>query len=195
MAKIGVSGAKFRLYEITQDADTGMEIETPTGAARVFAATVKIDNSVDVAKTELYADNAVAESIRKFTGGKLTPEVDDIAPEVLAEVLGHQITTDKEVIYSDGDLAPLMRFGFIIDRIKKNKPSFRAVVYMRVQFGDPNDGAETQDGSGAKMLTTSIEGSIMRNASGDWKRECTFDTKAAAVAYVDKLLNFGEESA
>lgn len=150
----------------------------------------------------LYGDDGIAESDTSFGGGTISIGTDDLSQEVSEFLLGAKKTSVQvgetsvtELIFDESLNPPYVGFGIIMPRKKDGQFSYRAVVFLRVQFSVPEESATTK-GEKIEWKTPMIEGTISRSeAEGSpWKCEATVDSFAAAVAYLKQKLNFGGTS-
>lgn len=195
MATIGLSKPYYAVYS----AGSG----TPTYASgavmgKATEANIEIETSED---NNLYADNAIAETDRQFTGGTLTLSTDDLSQEVSKAILGLteqavgtiEGVTDKEVqelIYDDTQVTPYLGVGFIVKKVKNGVTAWRGIVLTKVMFSIPSDAATTQ-GESIEWQVPELSATIMRDDSAThmWKREATFTTEAQAEAYIKDRLD------
>ena len=194
MATIGLSKPYYAVYS----AGSG----TPTYASgavmgKATEANIEIETSED---NNLYADNAIAETDRQFTGGTLTLSTDDLSQEVSKAILGLteqavgtiEGVTDEEVqelIYDDTQVTPYLGVGFIVKKVKNGVTAWRGIVLTKVMFSIPSDAATTQ-GESIEWQVPELSATIMRDDSAThmWKREATFTTEAQAEAYIKDRL-------
>ena len=195
MATIGLSKPYYAVYS----AGSG----TPTYASgavmgKATEANIEIETSED---NNLYADNAIAETDRQFTGGTLTLSTDDLSQEVSKAILGLteqavgtiEGVTDEEVqelIYDDTQVTPYLGVGFIVKKVKNGVTAWRGIVLTKVMFSIPSDAATTQ-GESIEWQVPELSATIMRDDSAThmWKREATFTTEAQAEAYIKDRLD------
>lgn len=195
MATIGLSKPYYAVYS-----NTGTTVSYATGAVmgKATEANIEIETTDD---NNLYADNAVAETDRSFSGGTLTLSTDDLSQEVSKAILGlteqaiAEITgiTDEDVqelIYDDTQVTPYLGVGFIIKKKVGGVYKWRGVVLTKVMFSVPSDAATTQ-GETIEWQVPELTATIMRDNSAThmWKREATFTTEAQAEAYIKDRLN------
>lgn len=166
MAKIGL---KYPVYKTDS-------------AAGVIGKAIQADISITVNDVKLYADDAVAESDKSFQNGTITLGIDDLSDTVQTAFLGHAVS-DGEITAKGTDNNPYVGIGFYGIKKVNNVNKFRAIWLPKVQFAEPNDSNSTK-GENVVFNTPTLEGTIMLDDSGNWKQEKTFDTEAAAVAYL-----------
>lgn len=177
MKKIGVKYPVYALY----DDSTG--VPTYSGGG-VIAKAMKIGLKWDKNSTTCYADDALDDVDQSIVGGSETLAVNELIHEIQAALLGHKIDGSGELVINESDIAPYVGHGFY-GKVKRNGAyKYRAVWLTKMQFAEPDDESETQ---GEKMAfqTPTIEGKMMKDANGDFKREKLFDTEADAIAYLN----------
>ena len=76
MAKIGLRFPRYCPITITQDGE-GKDVET-YGTVKPFAKAIRASTSLNISQSDLYADDALAETANEFINGQLTFEIDDI---------------------------------------------------------------------------------------------------------------------
>nr|DAP38963.1 MAG TPA: tail tube protein [Caudoviricetes sp.] len=194
MATIGLSKPYYAIY-----AEAGGVVSYSDGAVmgKATEANISIETTED---NNLYGDNGLAETDRRFTNGSLTLSTTDLSQEVSKAILGlteQAITgidgvTDtsvKELVYDDTQVTPYLGVGFIIKKKVNGVYKWRGVVLPKVMFSVPEDAATTQ-GESIEWLTPELTGAIMRDDSAThmWKREATFTTEAQAEAYIKARL-------
>ena len=195
MATIGLSKPYYAIY-----AEAGGVVSYSDGAVmgKATEANISIETSED---NNLYGDNGLAETDRRFANGTLTLSTTDLSQEVSKAILGlteQAITgidgvTDtsvKELVYDDGQVTPYLGVGFIIKKKVNGAYKWRGVVLPKVMFSVPEDAATTQ-GESIEWQTPELTGTIMRDDSAThmWKREATFTTEAQAEAYIKNRLS------
>lgn len=195
MATIGLSKPYYAIY-----AEAGGVVSYSDGAVmgKATEANISIETTED---NNLYGDNGLAETDRRFTNGSLTLSTTDLSQEVSKAILGlteQAITgidgvTDtsvKELVYDDTQVTPYLGVGFIIKKKVNGAYKWRGVVLPKVMFSVPEDAATTQ-GESIEWQTPELTGAIMRDDSAThmWKREATFTTEAQAEAYIKNRLS------
>lgn len=194
MATIGLSKPYYAIY-----AEAGGVVSYSDGAVmgKATEANISIETTED---NNLYGDNGLAETDRRFANGTLTLSTTDLSQEVSKAILGlteQAITgidgvTDtsvKELVYDDAQMTPYLGVGFIIKKKVNGAYKWRGVVLPKVMFSVPEDAATTQ-GESIEWQTPELTGAIMRDDSAThvWKKEATFTTEAQAEAYIKARL-------
>ncbi len=156
---------------------------------------MKTDIKINTTKSTLYGDDGVAETSREFIDGEMSVNQDEFTNAMKKDLLGNttkNVTigteTIEEVVSKDTDTPPFVGYGYIqskmIDKVRK----YRAVFFTKVQFGEPDESAETK-AQNISWQTPSFTGSIMRRIDGEWKDEATVSTLATAIAWLKAKLN------
>ena len=194
MATIGLSKPYYAIY-----AEAGGVVSYSDGAVmgKATEANISIETTED---NNLYGDNGLAETDRRFANGTLTLSTTDLSQEVSKAILGlteQAITgidgvTDtsvKELVYDDAQVTPYLGVGFIIKKKVNGAYKWRGVVLPKVMFSVPEAAATTQ-GESIEWQTPELTGAIMRDDSAThaWKKEATFTTEAQAEAYIKARL-------
>lgn len=181
MAKIGLKNFK---YSVLDEAD---KVTTPSSLGKAVSCKVAIDKNEAV----LYADDGVAESDYSFKKGTVTLEVDEDADVVFAELLGHTISEESEtmgeVIRNAEDVAPYVAIGRVLTKVVNGVRKYKVEFLHKVKFKEP-DADETTKGESVEFKTSTIEGTVLMLANGDWSKSKTFDTYTAATEYLEGLL-------
>lgn len=194
MAIIGLSKPYYAIYNNA----SGVITYAQGGVmGRATEANIEIESSED---NNLYADNAIAETDRQFTGGTLTLSTDDLSQDVSAAILGVKTQaiesipgiTDEDVnelIYDNTQVIPYLGCGFIVKKMRNGVTAWRAIVLTKIMFSVPSDAATTQ-GESIEWQVPELTATIMRDDSATqmWKREATFTTEAQAETYIKYLL-------
>lgn len=195
MAIIGCSKLLYAKY-----ANNNGTVSYSTGgtAAKLTNVNISLDTAND---NDFYADNAIDETDRVFSGGTLTVNTNDLTDAISKELLGLQeaavgtitgITdTDvKEIFFDNRQVVPYLGIGMVIKHQRGGVAAWTGIMLNKVQFSVPNDAAETQ-GQTISWQTTELSGTIMRDDSSTqcWKQQATFTTEAQAVAYLNARLS------
>ena len=190
MASIGL---RYPVYAPLTENESSTTYSYGTG--KVAAKAIKVDTKLTVADEPLYADDGVSERAREFIDGTMVFTPDDLSPEVKADWLGNDISEETigeetvEVLTSSTEDTPgYFGFGFYVPKIVNKVRMYRAIIYTKVQFGEPDESMETK-GQKITWQTPSIEGKMMRRIDGKWKMEITVSSIATAVAWLKSKLN------
>ena len=166
-------------------AKIGLKYPVYKGAVNygVIGKAIQADLSIDLNSAKLYADDSLAETDNSFKGGKITLGLDELSDTIQQEFLGHAIA-GGEMTALNTDVAPYVAIGFYGAKKVAGVRKYRAIWLPKVQFGEPADSNKTQ-GESLEFGTPTIEGNIIADASGNWKKEQTFALEADAVAYLN----------
>jgi phi13 family phage major tail protein len=166
MAKIGL---KYPVYKAGS-------------TAGVIGKAIQADISITTNDVKLHADDGIAESDKSFQEGTITLGIDDLSDAVQTAFLGHTVN-DGEITANCNDSSPYVSIGFYGVKQVNNVKKYRAIWLTKVQFAEPNDTNATK-GENVVFNTPTLEGTIMLDDNGDWKKEKTFATEAEAIAYL-----------
>lgn len=173
-------GLKDLFYAICEEKDGGESYTAPKRMAEIMNA----DLSVKTATAELYADDAISESVKEFVNGTLKLGIKDLTPEVLAEVLGQIVDQNKVVWAGDGDEPPFLAIGF---RAAKTRGRYRYVWLLKCKFELPNEKYKTK-GENIEFNTPEITATFYkRKQDGKWKADFvgTEDETAASTWFTE----------
>lgn len=184
MAKIGLTN--FRYATLTEAVDG-----TPTyGGAHTPAKAVSCSVSVENNDAKLFADDVLAESDTSFSSGTVTMTVDEDDLETMAALLGHTVTSG-EMVRKTTDVAPYVGLGRVVTKMVNGNYKYKVEFLNKVKFSEPSQ-ENTTKGESIEFGTTEISGTISALANGEWSTAKQFDTKAAAVAYLETLCGGAE---
>lgn len=150
----------------------------------VIGKAIQADIAITVNGVFLYGDDGVAESDKSFQSGTITLGVDDLSDEIQTEFLGHTADETGEITAKGVDDSPYVGIGFYGVKKVNGARKYRAIWLPKVQFGEPNDTNATK-GENVTFNTPVLEGTIMLDDTGAWKKEQTFDTEAEAKTYLE----------
>ena len=181
MAKIGLNN--FRYAKATVDESTGA---VSYSGCRKPAKAISFTFEPTVADAELYADDGLAESDSRVTGGNVTLGIDKEDITTMCDILGHT-ESNGEIIDDVDDVAPYVGVGRITRLIENGQQKFRGTVLSLVKFEEPSESDQTM-GESIEFSTSELSGKMIIPQNGQWRHRKTFDTEAAAVAYIEGLL-------
>lgn len=195
MAIIGASRPYYALYNANAGAPTY------SGGGLMGAL---VEFNIELESTDnnnFYADNNIKESQRRFSGGTITVQTDDLRQEVskallgvteqaLGTIDGVTDTDVQELVWNDDQSSPYLGIGMIMKKQIDNVNKWRAVILTKVIFDIPADAATTE-GEEIDWQVPELTATVMRDDSAkhDWKKEATFTTEAQAIAYIKNRLN------
>lgn len=174
-------------------ADGAVSYDKAMTIGKAREANIVINAATD---NDLYGDNEIAETDRRFQSGTITLRTTELSQEASAMILGITPatletipgitdTSVQELNYDDDMVQPYLGIGFIIRKQVNGVLKWRAVILTRVMFAVPEDAAITEEGAISWQVPT-ITGTILRDETEKhrWKREATFTTEAQAEAYI-----------
>ena len=180
MAKIGLNNLWYSKLTEAQDG-------TPTfDGAKSFGKAVSANVSITNNSASLYADDVLAESDTSFQSGTVTLGVDDDREVTFADVLGHEVTEEGEVIRNANDTAPWVGLARIVVKMVSNVRLYKVEVLYKVKFSEPSQEDQTK-GETVEFSTPSIEGTVATLANGDWSTSRTFNSKEDAIEFIQAL--------
>ena len=180
MARIGLN--HFFYSHLTEAQDGTPSYDGAKSLGKAVSANVSITNN----SAMLYADDALAESDTTFQSGTITLGTDDDREATFADLLGHTITDEGEVICNANDTAPWLGVARIVVKMVNNVRLYKCEILNKVKFSEPSQEDGTK-GQSVEFKTPEIEGTIATLANGDWKDSKTFATLDAAIAYIQAV--------
>ena len=114
MATIGLD--KLHYAVITE----GTNGDETYGVPKALAKAISAELAPQIAEATLYADDGAAENVKEFTSATFTLGVDDLASDVLADLLGVTVDQNGVVVSNSDDVAPYVAIGF---RPRSSAPS------------------------------------------------------------------------
>lgn len=181
MAKIGLNS--FRYSVLTEAADGTPSYAGAQTPAKAISCNVSITNN----EAKLYADDALAESDTSFAGGTVTMGIDNEDQETMATLLGHTVEETGEMVRSADDTAPYVGFGRIVTKMVNGAYKYKVEFLYKVKFSEPNQ-EDTTKGESVEFGTSEVEGIVSALANGKWSVTKTFDTKSAALTFLEGLM-------
>ena len=185
MAKIGLQNFLFGI--LTEASDGAATYGEGTKPGKAVSCNVSITNNNGM----LYADDALAESDTSFQSGTVTLGIDDEDIETSAILLGHEVS-DGEVIRNNMDIAPYVGIGRVVTKMVGGAYKYKVEFLCKVKFAEPSQEENTR-GETVEFGTSELEGTVAKLANGDWSKAKTFDTMAAAQAYLASFFGTASE--
>lgn len=180
MAKIGLSNFRYSvLTEATDGTPSYAGAQTP---GKAISCNVEITNN----DAKLYGDDVLIESDTSFQGGTVTIGIDEDDLATMAALLGHTMT-NSEILRNADDAAPYVGLGRVVTKMVNGVYKYKVEMLYKVKFSEPS-AENTTKGENLEFATTEIEGTIAALKNGKWSVAKTFDTKTAAIAYLESLL-------
>lgn len=152
-------------------------------AGVVLGKLVAANLTVTLASGELYADDALDEQLSEFASGSLAMETNDLTDDNAAEIFGCNVS-EGVVTYNVGDTAPSGCLAYYKSLLRNKTKYYKAIFYPCVRAALGNDNAQTK-GSSIQFSTAQTTFTVMADDNGDWRKMKTFDTEAAAKAWVE----------
>lgn len=138
------------------------------GAPKKLAGAMTADLSVKTADGTLYVDDSLQESISEFANGTLKLGIDDLTPEVTAEILGQEVDENAVVWAGEENEPPYIAVGF---RAKKTGGKYRYIWLLKCKAKIPAEKYETK-GESIKFNTPELELDFMKRLKdGLWKAD------------------------
>lgn len=182
MAKIGLNSLFYA--KLTEGADGSPSYDGKKSFGKAVSANASISNN----DAKLFADDVLAESDTTFQSGTITLGVDDDREATFADVLGHDISDEGEVVRNANDTAPWVGLARIIVKMVSNVRLYKVELFYKVKFSEPSQDDSTK-GESVEFKTPEIEGTVATLANGDWSISQTFATKDEALAYIDEIFS------
>ena len=180
MAKIGLKNFYYSVATETTGGVLKYSGATKPGKAVSFSFEPTISSAT------LYADDALAEQDTTVNGGTCTMGIDREDPTTYAALLGRTKTGDVE-ISNVNDTAPYVGLGRVVTLMQEGSRKYRAVFFPKVKFQEPS-ASDTTKGETTEFGTYELQGTVMPNSAGDWRKAETFDTQAAADAWLSSVM-------
>nr|DAO53767.1 MAG TPA: tail tube protein [Caudoviricetes sp.] len=181
MAKIGLNN--FRYSKLTEAEDGTPSYDGAKKPAKAVSFSVDVSNN----EATLYADDTLAESDTSFNSATVTAGIDDEDTQTMADLLGHTIAEDGEMIRNANDTAPYVGFGRVVTKMVGGVYQYKVEFIYKCKFSEPSQENETK-GESLEFSTTEIEGVVSALANENWSVTKTFETKAEAITYLEGLM-------
>lgn len=181
MAKIGLNN--FRYSMLTEAADGTPSYSGAKKPAKAISCNVEISNN----EATLFADDSIAESDSSFQSGNVTMGIDEEDTETMADLLGHTVDEEGEMVRNASDVAPYVGFGRIVVKIVNGVYKYKVEFLYKVKFAEPSQEDNTK-GESLEFATGELEGKVSALENGDWSKTKTFATKAEAITYLEGLM-------
>ena len=183
MAKIGLNN--FRYAKATIGADGSISY----GTVKKPGKAVSFSFEPTVSDAKLYADDSLAESDNRVTGGTCTMGIDRLDAETIAEILGHDYDADtNEVVSNVNDIAPYVGVGRIVRVMVDGVQKFRATFLAQCKFAEPSASDNTM-GESVEFSTYELPGTMVIPTDGNWRREKIFVSQSDAITYLEGLFS------
>lgn len=177
MARIGLRNFKYSLL------DDNENVTEPKTLGKAVDCSV----SLELNEATLYADDSLAESDYSFRQGTVTLSVDDDDDKTFAELLGHQISEEGEVVRKDTDTPPYVALGRILTKVVNSVRKYKVEILTKVKFKDTMP-EETTKGESTEYTAPSLEGTAYVPTNGIWSKSQTFTDYDEAQQYLTECL-------
>lgn len=161
MATIGLRDLYYA--KIKEETEGTITYEVPKRLAKAISA----EMTVETAEALLCADDGVDATIKEFVSGAIKLNVNDIAPEDAAILLGQKKDKDGVLYSEEGDEPPYVATGF---RAKKPGGKFKYIWLYKVKFSIPDEKYQTK-GESVEFNTPEITGKFIKRPDGIWKAD------------------------
>lgn len=179
MAKIGLNS--FR-YSVLTETATGPTYEGAKTPGRAISCNVEIESN----DASLYADDTLVETDTSFQKGTVTIGIDEEDITTMAELLGHTVASSV-MTRNVNDVAPYVGLGRIVTKMINGEYKYKVEFLYKVKFSEPQAENNTR-GESTEFGTYELEGTIAALSDGKWSETQQFDTKTAALTYLEGLL-------
>lgn len=171
---MAIIGLKNLFYaKCTQDDEQGIAYSTPTK----MGGAIQMAVNPQIAKNTLYADDAPFATASSITDITVTLDVADLTAEVIADLGGHTIGANGEIIYGASDSPPYVA---ILGESEKQDGSTRYFKLLKGKFNETQETIQTK-GEKVEFTTPKLEGSfVARKHDKKWK--IILDSTDATVA-------------
>jgi len=184
MAKIGLNNFRYAVATVNET-----DGSITYGTVKKPGKAVSFTFEPNVSDATLYADDSLAESDNRVTGGSCTMGIDRMDAETMAEILGHEYDSEtNEVISNVNDVAPYIGVGRVTRLMVDGTQKFRATFLAQCKMSEPSDDDNTM-GESVEFSTYELNGTVVVPADGNWRRESTFSTQAEAISYLEGLFS------
>lgn len=157
--------------------------------AKQLGKAVSCSTSITNNEAKLYGDDTLAESDTSFASGTITLGVTDDDDTVFAELLGHTLNEDGEVVKTASDAPIYVGLGRIVTKMVNGAYRYKVEFLYKVKFSEPSRDENTR-GESIEFATPSIEGiiSTLDDERNTWNKSKTFNTKSDALIYLKNLM-------
>ncbi|MBR0307626.1 MAG: hypothetical protein IJH92_01905 [Mogibacterium sp.] len=149
---------------------------------QVLGKLVSASRSITNAEGELYGDDMRAEYLSEFASGTLDLSVTALTDAQLTALYGANVA-DGEITFDKDDEIPYGGVGFYQVLVRGGVKYYRGYFYPKCKAIIGDASAETK-GSSINFTPEGLQFAIDCPAYGGWCKVETFDTEAAAIAWV-----------
>ena len=184
MAKIGLNNFRYAVATINESNGS-----ISYGTVKKPGKAVSFSFEPTTSDAKLYADDSLAESDNRVTGGTCTMGIDRLDAGTLAEILGHNYNSEtQEVISNVNDIAPYIGVGRIVRIMVDGTQMFRATFLAQCKFAEPSADDNTM-GESVEFSTYELSGTVVVPTDGNWRKEKLFSNQSDAISYLEGLFS------
>ena len=177
MAKIGLRNFRYGILTENQDGTYHY------GGALIPGKAVDCSVSLATNTAKLRADDGDAEVDASVSGGTFTMGVDRADLQTQANILGHTIGRDDNLVRNINDIAPYVGVGRIITELEDGVKRYKTEIFHKIKFSEPNQEDQTKQETTA-FGTTKYEGQISFLQNGDWSDSKYWTSFSDALEYL-----------
>lgn len=183
MAKIGLTNFRYSIL------DTSAATEPVYSGAQTLGKAISCNVDIESNDASLYADDTLVETDTSFQKGTVTIGIDEEDITTMAALLGHTVSSSSPYIMTrkSSDIAPYVGLGRIVTKMINGAYKYKVEFLYKVKFSEPKAENNTR-GESTEFGTYELEGTIAALSDGSWSITQQFDTKAAALTYLESLL-------
>lgn len=145
---------------------------------------IEIHVSPQYAEGNLYGDDAKSEFDKEFQYADVTLGTTSL-PLKAHEIMFGRTVTESKVAFNANDEAGYVGLGFYVTEKVDGARKYSASWLYKVKFSDGEEVYKTK-GNTIEYQTPSITGQALALDDGSWKDFETFDTKSAAIEWLNK---------
>lgn len=182
MAKIGLNNFRYAVATVNPT-DGSISYGTVKKPGKAVSFSFEPTNS----NAKLYADDGLAETDNRVTGGTCTMGIDRYDAETMAQILGHTYSAEtQEVVSNVNDVAPYVGVGRVVRIMVDGTQKFRATFLAQCKFAEPTASDNTM-GESVEFSTYELPGTMVIPANGNWRKEKVFTSQTDAINYLEGL--------
>ena len=182
MAKIGLNNFRYAVATVNPT-DGSISYGTVKKPGKAVSFSFEPTNS----DAKLYADDGLAETDNRVTGGTCTMGIDRYDAETMAQILGHTYSSEtQEVVSNVNDVAPYVGVGRVVRIMVDGTQKFRATFLAQCKFAEPTASDNTM-GETVEFSTYELPGTMVIPANGNWRKEKVFTSQTDAINYLEGL--------
>lgn len=180
MARVGVNN--FRYSHLTENEDGTYYYD----GAKKASYTTECKTSIENNAAELYGDDVLCESDTSFKSGTFSIGLTEDDNVTRADLLGHTISEDGEMVRNVDDVAPYVGVGRIVAKMISGVKKYCVEIIYKIKFKESLPDEKTR-GESSEFTTATLEGDISTLLNGDWSKSKEFDDKTEAITYLESV--------